>query len=404
MPSQRIKFPGSSGDLDARLDLPSGQPRAFALFAHCFTCSKDTVAASRVSRALATRGIGVLRFDFTGLGGSDGEFSNTDFSSNIEDLLKAADHLRQSGDAPSILIGHSLGGAAVLSAASQVPECKAVVTIGAPSDPAHVAHLFAEHVEQIEAKGELEVELVGRKFVIRKEFLNDIAGQKLTEKIKRLNRALLVMHSPQDDTVDIDHARGIYQAALHPKSFVSLDGADHLLTAKSDAEYAAEVMAAWASKYLPPASEEQTPDSDPRRVVVSEADRGKFTQHVKIGPHRLIADEPASFGGDDAGPSPYDFLLASLGACTTMTIRMYADRKQLPLRHVEVELDHDKIHATDCASCETESGRVDRIRRLIRLSGDLDPQQRQRLMDIADKCPVHRTLHAEVLVETRAAD
>ncbi|MDJ0956670.1 MAG: bifunctional alpha/beta hydrolase/OsmC family protein [Arenicellales bacterium] len=399
MSSQRLKFPGTHGELDARFDLPTGPPRAFALFAHCFTCSKDTVAASRVSRALAARGIAVLRFDFTGLGGSDGDFANTNFSSNIEDLIKAAEFLRQRGNGPSILVGHSLGGAAVLSAASRIPECKAVVTIGAPSDPGHVQHLFADSVDQIAAEGEQEVILAGRKFVIRKQFLEDIAAQKLSQKIHRLNRALLVMHSPQDDIVDIDHARRIYEAALHPKSFISLDKSDHLLNSKRDAEYAAEVIGAWVNRYLPIGEEDDAASADRRRVVVAEAGVGRFTQHVTIGPHHLIADEPKSHGGQDSGPTPYDLLLTALGACTNMTVRMYADRKQLPLKHVEVQLVHDKIHATDCEHCETKDGRIDRIQTRVSLTGELNREQRRRLLEIADKCPVHRTLRSEVLIE-----
>ena len=399
MPSQRLKFAGTQGELDARFDLPTGQPKAFALFAHCFTCSKDTVAASRVSRALAVRGIAVMRFDFTGLGGSDGDFANTNFSSNVEDLIKAAEFLRQFGDGPSILVGHSLGGAAVLSAADQIPECRAVVTIGAPSDPAHVQHLLADSIDEIVSTGEQEVVLAGRKFVVRKQFLEDIAEQKLSQKVHRLNRALLIMHSPQDDIVDIDHAREIYRAALHPKSFISLDKSDHLLTNKRDAEYAAEVIAAWVSRYLP-ITEEERENAQKRSVIIAEAGIGKFAQHVTIGPHHLTADEPESHGGNDSGPTPYDFLLTALGACTSMTVRMYADRKQLPLNQVEVKLVHDKIHATDCENCETESGRIDRIQRRISLKGELDSKQRQRLLEIADKCPVHRTLNSEVVVET----
>lgn len=401
MPTQRLKFPAIAGQLDARLDLPPGKADKFALFAHCFTCSKDSVAASRVSRALAALGIGVLRFDFTGLGGSDGDFANTDFSSNVQDLVNAADYLRQCGAAPSILIGHSLGGAAVLCAASKIEECEAVVTIGAPSDPAHVSDLFADSLDDIQTKGRQEVVLAGRKFVISRQFLQDIAEQALTRHISRLGRALLVMHSPQDTTVGIEHARKIYDAALHPKSFISLDDADHLLTSKRDADYAASVISAWASRYLP--VREASPDEDtrPRSVSVAEAGTGKFTQHIIVGPHRLAADEPERLGGSDAGPSPYDFLLAALGACTSMTLRMYADRKRLPLEHVEVDLSHDRVHAADCGDCETKTGRIDRIKRELKLVGELDDDQRRRLLEIADKCPVHRTLHSEVLIETR---
>jgi putative redox protein len=395
-----LKFRGTQGDLDARVDLPVGTPVAWALFAHCFTCSKDTVAASRISRSLAGQGIAVLRFDFTGLGGSDGEFSNTNFSSNVEDLVCAAEHLARQGSAPQILIGHSLGGAAVLAAAERIRESRAVVTLGAPSDPGHVRHLFGDSVAEIEARGEKEVNLAGRKFVITRQFLQDIGNQALTQRIRRLNRSLLVMHSPQDDIVDIDNAREIYQAALHPKSFISLDGADHLLTNKTDAEYVGRVVSAWVGRYITASDADESVEDAPRSVAVSEGGIGKYAQNVRIGPHRLRADEPVSFGGDDSGPSPYDYLLASLGACTSMTLRMYADRKRVPLKHVEVELVHDKIHAVDCGECEARSGKVDRIRRWIRLDGDLDGDQRRRLLEIADRCPVHRTLHSEVRVET----
>lgn len=404
MPTHRISFPGTGGILDARLDVPSAEPVAYALFAHCFTCSKDTVAASRISRALAERNIAVLRFDFTGLGGSEGELANTNFSSNVQDLLKAVDYLRESGAAPTILIGHSLGGAAVLSAAGDVPEAVAVVTIGAPSDPAHVQHLFSKSIGDIVAGGEQEVVLAGRKFLIRKQFLEDIAEHKLSERIHRLNRALLILHSPQDDVVNIEHAGQIYEAALQPKSFVSLDGADHLLTHQQDAEYIASVVSAWVSRYLPSTQRYVAPDSEPRTVVVAEAPDGKYAQSVTVGPHRLRGDEPAAFGGNDTGPSPYDFLLAALGTCTSMTLRMYADRKQLPLDHVEVDLSHQKIHARDCEECESETGRIDRIDRVIRVRGRLDETQRKRLLEIADKCPVHRTLHSEVFVKTTSGE
>jgi putative redox protein len=394
-----MKFPGTQGDLEGRLDLPVGQPVAWALFAHCFTCSKDTVAASRISRALAERGIAVLRFDFTGLGGSDGEFSNTNFSSNTEDLIKAAEFLREHGNAPQILIGHSLGGAAVLAAAARVPECRAVITLGAPSDPDHVRHLFAGSVEEIQASGGKEVLLAGRKFVITRQFLEDIGSQSLADKIRRLNRALLVMHSPQDEIVDIDNAREIYQAALHPKSFISLDGSDHLLTDKDDAGYVGDVVSSWVSRYIPAAPGDDDDNEKPRHVLVSECG-GKFGQSIRVGPHRLRSDEPESFGGEDSGPSPYDYLLVSLGACTAMTLRMYANRKGLALRHVEVELRHDKVHAVECEDCDTRSEKVDRIKRSIRLDGDLDAKQRRRLLEIADMCPVHRTLHSEIKVRT----
>ena len=405
MPSERVEFIGSQGDvLAARLDRPLAAPRAYALFAHCFTCSKDIFAASRIARALAARGVAVLRFDFTGLGSSQGEFANTNFSSNVEDLVRAADYLRQHERAPAILIGHSLGGAAVLAAASRVPEAVAVATIGAPADPAHVSRLLAAHTAEIESEGEAEVVLGGRTFRIRKQFLDDLAGHKLDAAIGAMNKALLVLHSPIDETVAIDDAARIFTAAKHPKSFVSLDSADHLLTRPADAEYVAEVLAGWASRYLPAAEAEAPAAADQGEVVVSETGESRFAQAIVAGPHRLAADEPASVGGADTGPTPYGLLLAALGACTTMTLRLYAERKKLPLEKVSVRLRHEKIHARDCENCDTQEGRVDRIEREIVLEGALDGAQRQRLLEIAEKCPVHRTLHSEVLIESRLTD
>jgi len=404
MPSSAVHFPGAAGNrLAARLDLPEDTPRAYALFAHCFTCSKDTLAAVRISAALTAAGFAVLRFDFTGLGGSEGEFANTNFSSNIADLVAAADWLRANQAAPQLLVGHSLGGAAVVAAAGRIPESLAVATIGAPFDPAHVAKLFAPARAEIESAGEAEVELAGRRFRVRRQFLDDIAGQRQREVIAGLRRALLIFHSPTDMTVEISNAADIFTAAKHPKSFVSLDRADHLLTRKEDAAYVAAVLAAWASRYLPDQPAAAREAGAPGVVRVTEAGTGKFVQEVIIGRHRLIADEPAAVGGNDLGPGPYDLLLAGLGACTAMTLRMYAELKKLPLEKVSVELRHDKIHASDCAECETKEGKIDRIERVIGLQGPLGDEQRRRLLEIADKCPVHRTLHSEVLIETRAA-
>ncbi|HEX7271051.1 MAG TPA: alpha/beta fold hydrolase [Casimicrobiaceae bacterium] len=404
--SQAVSFPGAAGNaLAARLDLPSGAPpRAYALFAHCFTCSKDTRAATFISGALADAGLAVLRFDFTGLGGSEGDFANTTFSSNVGDLVAAAAWLRREHSAPALLIGHSLGGAAVLAAAASVPEAVAVATIGAPADPAHVTHLFAGQRAEIDARGEAEVELAGRRFRIRREFLEDVAEQKLTTAIAALKRALIVFHSPVDATVGIDNAAAIFLAARHPRSFVSLDDADHLLSRSADGRYVGNVLAAWASRYLAAhAADERAPDGPRDIVFVRETGAGKLQQEITVGPHRLLADEPVASGGDDGGPSPYDLLTAALGACTAMTLRLYADRKQIPLERVRVNLRHDKIHAQDCSECETKEGRIDRIERLIELEGDLDDAQRARLLEIADRCPVHQTLHSEVLIPTRLA-
>jgi len=399
-----VRFPGSLGaTLAARLDIPPVPPAAFALFAHCFTCSKDTLAASRISAALTARGIAVLRFDFTGLGGSEGEFANTNFSSNVADLIAAAAWLRERHEAPRLLIGHSLGGAAVLAAAREIPEAAAVATIGAPFEPAHVRRLLAPVLPGIEAAGEATVELAGRAFRIKKQFLEDIGSRNNREAIAGLRKALLIFHSPRDAAVDIDNAAQIYAAAKHPKSFVSLDDADHLLTRKEDAAYVAAVLAAWASRYIgaPVLDAQPIPAEAPGVVTVAETREGKFTQAITVGKHQLRADEPESAGGTDSGPSPYDFLLTALGACTAMTVRMYADLKQLPLERVTVRLRHEKVHAQDCAECETREGKIDRIEREITLKGALDEAQRGRLLEIANKCPVHRTLHSEVWITTR---
>ncbi|UPT90553.1 bifunctional alpha/beta hydrolase/OsmC family protein [Bradyrhizobium barranii subsp. apii] len=407
MPTERFQFTGEGGhQLAAALELPDGEPRAYALFAHCFTCGKDTLAAKRISVALAAKGIAVLRFDFTGLGSSEGDFANSTFSSNVADLMRAADHLRQVSTAPSILIGHSLGGAAILAAAGRIPEAKAVVTIAAPSDPAHVTGLFSEQLDSIRAQGEVEVSLAGRPFRIKREFLDDIAEQELMKDITGLHKALLVMQSPVDDTVGIDNATKIFVAARHPKSFVSLDHADHLLTKPADALYAADVIAAWASRYIDTAKPAKATDiaEEPRKVVVQETRKSKFNQAITVGPHHLVADEPVAAGGEDAGPGPYDFLLAGLGACTSMTMRLYADRKSLPLDRVTVTLKHSKIYAKDCAECETRDGMLDQIERDIAIDGALDAEQRKKLMEIADKCPVHRTLTSEIRIVTKAVD
>jgi len=400
MPAERFEFPNARGEkLAALLDRPAGQPVAFALFAHCFTCGKDILAAKRIAEGLTGRGIAVLRFDFTGLGASSGEFANTTFSSNVADLVAAASHLRSVYQAPAILIGHSLGGAAVLAAAAQCPEVRAVATIGAPIDPAHVTGLFKQHVDTIQQQGEVEVALAGRPFRIRREFLDDVAMHKLEECLAKLRKALLVLHSPTDDIVGIENASAIFTAAKHPKSFVSLAGADHLLSRRSDAVYVAEVIAAWSERYLDMVPE---PDQMPLDgVLVGETGNGKFEQSIIAGKHRYLADEPVSVGGNGSGPSPYEYLLAGLGACTSMTIRLYADLKKIPLRRVSVRLKHDKIHASDCEHCETKEGKIDRIDREITLEGDLSAEQRGKLLEIADKCPVHRTLHSEIDIRTR---
>ncbi len=401
MRSERFNFPNAKGEqLAATLDLPLGKPMAYALFAHCFTCGKDSLAAKRIAERLAINGIAVLRFDFTGLGGSEGEFANTHFSSNVDDLVAAADHLREMYGAPTILIGHSLGGAAVLAASHKITDARAVVTIAAPYDPSHVVGLFKEPVEKIKKQGEVEVALAGRPFRIKREFLDDVAEKKLNECLATLRKALLVFHSPTDDLVGIENASHIFIGAKHPKSFVSLAGADHLLGKASDAVYVANVIAAWAERYLDKPETMTEAEVEAGLVLVRETHGGKYQQDILTGPHRLLADEPVKVGGLDSGPGPYDFLLAGLGACTSMTIRLYADFRKIPLENVSVRLSHGKIHAKDCETCDTKVSMVDHIDRAITLEGPLDGEQRKRLMEIADKCPVHRTLESKIDINT----
>jgi uncharacterized OsmC-like protein/alpha/beta superfamily hydrolase len=399
---EKVEFISGEHRLSGLLESPESDVKFYALFAHCFTCSKDVAAASRISRALMAKGIAVLRFDFTGLGNSDGDFANSNFSSNIQDLVAAADFLRTNYQAPKLLIGHSLGGAAVLGVAQKVAESMAVVTIGAPSDAAHVAHNFAAHAQQIEQQGEAEVNLAGRKFTIKKQFIDDINSYG-TSHIGALRKALLVMHSPIDEIVKITEAEKIYQAALHPKSFVSLDNADHLLTKKQDSEYAAEVIAAWASRYVQVDEQSYQSKVAKGHVRVEEKDH-KFTQHVSTSSHYWLADEPLAVGGKNSGPDPYEHLLAGLGACTSMTMRMYAERKQLSVKNIKVELTHTRNYQEDCQQCEQEQSGIEAITRNITIEGELSEQQRTRLLEIADKCPVHKTLHNNVNVVSKLRD
>ncbi|MEH6587673.1 MAG: bifunctional alpha/beta hydrolase/OsmC family protein [Halioglobus sp.] len=402
----KLEFPGSDGlSIAGLLEMPGDNPQAFALFAHCFTCGKDVVAASRIARALVARGYAVLRFDFTGLGSSDGDFANSNYSSNVADLIHAADYLRDHYRAPALLIGHSLGGAAVLAAAESIPEAAGVVTIGAPADPEHVTKQFACDVDAIEREGIAEVSLGGRPFTIKKQFLDDLATHKQDDKIAHLNKALLVMHSPIDLMVSINEAEKIYRTAKHPKSFVSLDDADHLLTKAHDSEYVAVTIAAWASRYITGTdlATSQTTAISKGNVVVTEKNK-RFTRNVISDSHVWLADEPSSAGGDDLGPDPYEHLLAALGTCTSMTIRMYANRKKIPLESVSVELRHSREHSADCLACESEPRKIEVLEKSVSLTGALSDQQRSRLLEIADKCPVHQTLHSEMEIRTISID
>lgn len=397
--TQRIVFTGHDGsELAARLDLPEGEVTSTALFAHCFTCSKDIPAARRISQRLAQRGMAVMRFDFTGLGHSEGEFANTNFTTNVADLVLAAEALAKRFAAPQLLVGHSLGGAAILKAAGQIHSAKAVATIGAPFDPAHVAHNFGEQTQQIRVEGSAKVELAGRPFTICKQFLDDIAAQEMAPAIGGLKKALLVLHAPLDNVVGIENAASIFGAAKHPKSFVTLDDADHLITRARDAEYVADTIQAWAARYVDFSVELETRTAPDGAVHVSEADAAGFLQDVNIaGLHHFLADEPASVGGSNLGPTPYQYLSAGLGACTTMTIRMYARRKGYPLDHVAVDVYHDKRHFD---AMEEKGGKRDVFRRDIHVRGDLTASQRADILRVADKCPVHKTLHAEAVIET----
>ena len=397
-----IAFQNTNGEtLSGRLDLPLGSAaEAYAIFAHCFTCSKQTKAVTAVSRALTRRGIAVLRFDFTGLGNSQGDFSDTTFSSNVADLITAADHLERHYQAPTILIGHSFGGTACLKAATQLSAVRAVATIGSPSDPAHVQHLLGDARQAIENSGEALVTLAGRPFRIKRQFLEDLDNTDMADVMSKLDRALLVLHSPVDAVVGIDNAAQIYQAAKHPKSFISLDSADHMLSRAADAEYAGSIIAEWAARYIDGLSKTVEPSPRSEYGVVTRIGQTSYRTEITAGGHHLVADEPADVGGTDTGPTPYDLLVAGLGACTAITLRMYADRKRWPVEAITVALSHQKIHAQECESCATKSGRLDRIERQIEILGPLDADQRQRLMEIADRCPVHRTLHGEIKVVT----
>ncbi|MGY3793609.1 bifunctional alpha/beta hydrolase/OsmC family protein [Aquimarina sp. 433] len=401
MSLSKISFTNAEGQvLSGRLELPADQhPHNFALFAHCFTCNKNLGAVRNISRALTSQGFGVLRFDFTGLGESEGDFADTNFSGNVEDLVAAADFLTENYQAPSLLIGHSLGGAAAIFAASKLHAIKTVATIGAPSDPTHVQHLLRSGLDEIEANGKAVINLSGRDFTIKKQFLDDLETKSLATVAKNLNKALLVLHSPQDTTVGIKNAEDIYHAAKHPKSFVTLDGADHLLMRKEDSIYVGNVIAGWSSRYIDIPEEPKLKST--HQVVVSLGNDEGYTTQMKVGNHYMVADEPESVGGNDFGPSPYELVSAGLSACTAMTIKMYVSRKGWDLKNVEVHTSYDRRHIDDCENCEDPTAKIDTFDREIKLEGDLDEKQIARILQIADKCPVHKTLHTETQVITK---
>ncbi len=402
--STKFDFRNRRGELLAgRLESPATRPRAYAVFAHCFTCSKNITAARLISRALCAHGVAVLRFDFTGLGNSEGDFANTGFSSNVEDLVDAANALGQEHATVQLLVGHSLGGTASLAAAGELPGVRAVATIGAPSEPAFVVKLLGEHVPEIEEKGLAQVRLAGRPFTIKRQFIDDVTATSIRRRLASLRRALLLYHSPTDNIVGIDQARMLYDSAKHPKSFIALDSADHLLTNPDDAQFVADTLVAWAGRYLEEQGGIHERAAGEGDVVVEEIGEG-YAQRIRAGAHEIVADEPAVLGGTDAGMTPYDLLLASLGSCTSMTLRMYANRKQWPVKKIAVRLRHERIHAEDCQSCETKVGRIDHIAQALIVDGPLDDQQRAHLLEIAEKCPVHRTLLGEKVIVTSYAD
>lgn len=399
---QKVTFKNNEGQLlEGRLELPVDRhPHNYVIFAHCFTCNKNLLAVKNIGRALTTNGFGVLRFDFTGLGESEGDFADTNFSGNVEDLVAAAHYLTEKHTSPTLLIGHSLGGAAVIFAATEIPSVKAIATVGAPSDALHVQRLLKSSLEEIEASGKAVVNLSGREFTIKKQFLEDLKTKSLPDTVKKLRKPLLLMHSPQDGTVGIQNAEDIYKAAHHPKSFVSLDGADHLLMNKKDSLYVGEVISGWAKRYLTIESEEKLPKTEHQVVASLDADDG-FTTKMKVGNHYMVADEPTDFGGNDFGPSPYDLVSSGLSACTVMTLQMYAKRKNWPLQNVSVHTTYGKTHASDCENCEDTASKIDTFHREIQLNGALDRKQRERMLQIADKCPVHKTLNSKTQVITK---
>jgi putative redox protein len=405
---EKVAFPNRQDQmLFGRIDLPlSGDPVAYALFAHCFTCSKNLRAVGHITQTLAHHGIATLRFDFAGLGDSEGDFADTNFSSNVADLVAASGFLADSYQAPEVIVGHSHGGAVALKAAAGLESVRAVVTLGTPATPEHIKRHLVGDLDAIESTGQAEVVLAGRPFTIKKQFLDDIESADLDNAIRALDRPLLVLHSPLDNAVGVENAARILELARHPKSFISLDNADHLLSDESDARYVAEVVASWADRYISGSlTSHSQPDfvADAPESVTMVRTGDSFRTEIVSNGFPLVADEPASVGGTNTGPTPYDYLLTALGSCTSMTLRMYADKKDWPLEEVIVRLTHRKVHARDCDDCEAGGGYVDHITREVELVGALDEEQRQRLLEIADRCPVHKTLHGEVVVRNDLA-
>lgn len=397
MLSQKVDIQNDRGDtLSGVMEWPAnGVVQAYAVFAHCFTCGKNSHAARHISKLLSSRGIAVLRFDFAGIGESEGKFADTNFSSNVQDLLTFIDYLTEENMPPQLLIGHSLGGAAVLAAASQRGLVKAVATIGAPARPAHVAHLLPKGMEKMAPEDTIKVKLGIHTMKMKKQFLDDIENQNTPEMLFGLHKAVLIAHSPEDEIVSIENAQQIFKNLHHPKSFLSLDGMTHLVLKKEQARYIANVVYEWAKRYITLADFVSTDDKDP--VVTAVLGGEKYTTAIRTGKHALVADEPKEMGGRNHGPSPYQYLSAGLAACTAMTIRMYVDRKGWDVGEIKVTVDHEKKHIKDS---QDKTGRVDHFVRTVHVEKEITEEQKNRIMKIADKCPVHRTLMGEVEIPT----
>lgn len=395
---QKVTFTNREGEeLVGRLELPIDQrPHNFVVFAHCFTCTKNLIAIRNIARELVREGFGVLRFDFTGLGESEGEFENTNFSGNVDDLVDAANYLKEEYTAPTLIIGHSLGGSAAIFAAEQIPSVKAVAVISSPSNPEHVKNLVKDDIETIRKNGKARVNIGGRDFTLKKQFLDDIKNHPLTEVVANFRKSLLILHSPQDRIVGIENAKDLFIAAWHPKSYISLDGMDHMLSGQENSHYVGKVITGWAMRYVSMPKGETLQSN--KQVAARLDNTEKFTTYMKLGDHNALADEPTTYGGNNFGPSPYEYLSGALASCTAMTVQMYARRKKWNLENITVHIDHSKEHAVDCENCESSSAKIDTFTKTIKIEGDLTREQKERLMEIADRCPVHRTLISSVQI------
>lgn len=399
MKREKVSFESAQGNkLVAHIAFPADQkPINYVIFAHCFTCTKNLNAVRNISFGLSKHGYAVMSFDFTGLGESEGEFADTNFTSNMDDLVAASNFLKEKYQAPTLLVGHSLGGAAVLMAAAQIDSVKAIATIGAPAQPEHILHLIKDGVDQIKKNGKAEISIGGRPFTIKEQFLEDLKQRKGLNTLEDLRKAVLIMHSPQDDVVSIENAKEIYENAFHPKSFISLDGADHLLSKKEDSIYTGEMIAMWAGRYVTLSQEAQL-STDAQTVALIGPEEDNYTTQIVTEGHHLLADEPEDVGGDNFGPSPYGFLTSALAACTAITLRMYANRKKWAVNEIQVHVNQDHSHEKDSENCESEEGKITYFDRQIEIKGDLTDEQRERLIEIAKKCPVHKTLESKIEV------